>query len=350
MGSKVVSYKVYATSVLSYVMQYVDIPKNLLQLEASCIARVLNIPRNSIPCEVALGLQVVGQPSFPSLRHLAAATLARSWMALRCSSEVEALVVNSMDNIDPFLNDPVKRWAETSMVATMCANYKSIVNLRVPPPSSARSVQAGIYAALCGEADSESIGHCVACRIHTITDEVEATKEDLIASSGIAFKHLQQASQWIVPAGAQAWVKALFNAWTTSYRFGGVVQPCPFCAAEASDSLNHYAKCPVLNFYGSELLPDLWAHGYSMISMHRCLGIDAFLEGPAHLPALLAAWIDAVHWTSLIHSRAQHVDSPIHTLAARLKVFLLRMCKGANRAKVLSDSCRLSAASMSQWT
>ena len=158
------------------------------------------------------------------------------------------------------------------------------------------------------------------------------------------------ASSWVVPAGTQAWVKALFNAWTTSARFGGTARPCPFCRAPSSDSLAHYAKCRVLDFYGSELIPELWLHGYAMKGLLRFLGIDVVFIGPPHLPALVAAWIDAVHWTVIVHARGQHVDEAVHTLAARLKIFLLKMCKGKKSAKILGDLIRPSAAFMSQWT
>ncbi len=50
---KIQSYRVFGISVLTYVMQYAAVPKDLASIESAMIARVLKIPRTAIPNGVA---------------------------------------------------------------------------------------------------------------------------------------------------------------------------------------------------------------------------------------------------------------------------------------------------------
>ena len=65
---------------------------------------------------------------------------------------------------------------------------------------------------------------------------------------------------------------------------------------------------------------------------------------------MLAAWLDAVRWTVLAHARGYHVEEPVKTLAARLKVFAIKFARGSHSTKWITEGIAPSMASMSQWS
>ena len=349
-ATQTLSYRLCAVSVLGYVMQFVQLPKDIVHYEASCIAKVLKIPRNAIPSGIAQHLDLFRLPAFPSLQHLATATMARAWMSLSRSNEAEVVLNESSNSDDRRCIDPVKEWEEKYIVVTMRKVYHSVHSIEQQWVPGSKPVQAIIYAALRGVAPMDTIVGCVANRMLTIVNHDHHSHDDMKVSVNIAMQHIKATSEFVQPSAVQAWTKGLFNAWTTSRRFGGEVRRCPFCFAPNGDSLQHYSSCAPLSFYGAELIPQLWAHGYRMQCVVSFLGADAKFEGPPQLSSLLAAWTDAVHWASLAHTRGYFVESPIQTLASRLKVFLLKFCKGADTTKVMVEAIHPSAASLAAWS
>ena len=156
--------------------------------------------------------------------------------------------------------------------------------------------------------------------------------------------------EYIQPAGVQAWVSALFNVWTTIGRYSVEVADCVFCHSSAGDSICHYSRCSVLSFYGSQLVPHLWEAGYRMQDPMSFLGADAIFDDVQRIAPLIAAWLDAAHWTVLAHTRGHSVEELVKTMAARLKVFLINLCKGAEANKYMAEAIRPHAATTAQWT
>ena len=180
-------------------------------------------------------------------------------------------------------------------------------------------------------------------------DDVDGLS-DKMASAAIAVQHLQSCHRHLQTAGFQAWLKALFNAWATSGRFGGLQHRCCFCSEPKGDSIKHFAKCSVLAFYGNELVPELWARGYRMKGVESFLGADALFHDVDSSSVLLAAWIDAVHCTVTARARSSAANQPLLALAARLRTFGVKFGKGTNSISWLNNGVAPSNSSMSQWT
>ena len=284
---------------------------------------------------------------------LSRATMARAWMTLPCAGEAEAIIQQSTEHMDSLLADPVPEWAATSMVTTMAANYRQIHNLRSLPAADVgrrgRSLQSALYYNLKGSTPEATIVDVMARRLLTLSCG-EGLVVDLAASAKIANKHVMELKGFLHPAGWQAWVRALFNAWLTSGRCGGQPIACAFCQSAASDTLSHYARCHVLAFYGSELIPQLWTDGYQMVGVESFLGADALFSSQNKDAVLLAAWLDAVHSAVMAHSRCQFGGHALQHLAARLRVFPLKFAKNRLATKWLCDHLCPAAASMAQWT
>ena len=105
-----------------------------------------------------------------------------------------------------------------------------------------------------------------------------------------------------------------------------------------------------MSFYGSELVPKLWQHGYRMKDIQSFLGADAIFPEPEWASVVLAAWIDAVHCTAMAYTRGRGHRPTVEHLAARLKTFAVKFAKGAHSTGWLANALCPSNASMQQWT
>ena len=179
--------------------------------------------------------------------------------------------------------------------------------------------------------------------------DLEEGMPDKCVSATILLGHIQACRPHVQPSGVQAWVRAAFNAWTTHGRFGNRF-PCAFCSAPNGDRLEHYALCPVLAFYGQELVPHLWRTGYRMQGVESFLGADAHFPDGDSTSVLLAAWMDAVHTTVIAYGRGLGQGTLVTHLAARLKVYAAKFAKGKQSTKWITEGISPSSASMQQWT
>ena len=100
------AYKVYCTSVLSYIMLYAEVPKHILRIESGMIAKTLKMPCNSIPNIVTYHLDIFNLPPMPDISALGRASMARAWMSLQTSTAAEATIADAEDSMD-FIVDPV---------------------------------------------------------------------------------------------------------------------------------------------------------------------------------------------------------------------------------------------------
>ena len=215
--------------------------------------------------------------------------------------------------------------------------------------AGSRRPQAVAYKLLVGEASVETACSEIASRLCVLDRDVEHGFKDNKASASIAVQHIAACRSHLQLAGCQALIRALFNAWTTNGRFGKA-SGCPFCDASNSDTLAHYAVCPVLCFYGQEIVPGLRKHGYQMSSLESFLGADALFEDTPRGAILLCAWVDAIHHTVIAFGRHQGRGTPSEFLAARLKVFAVKFGRSAFATKTLSEGLSPYSSSMTQWT
>ena len=349
-SSQIQSYRVFGISVLTYVMQYAAVPKDLASIESAMIARVLKIPRNAIPNGVAHHLDALHLPPLPSIVCLGRASMARAWLSLSAASTSEALIASAEDSFEALASNPVEAWMDSSIIATMSSNYSQLHNINEIRLHSHKSPQAALYLALRGPSPTEDITNTMALRILALDGDEAEGMSDKRVSASIILKHVQSCSKHLQPAGVQAWVKALFNAWATSGRFGGHQHRCCFCHAPRGDSLKHFARCSVLAFFGQELVPGLWRRGYNMDGIQSFLGGDAIFDELEPSCLLLAAWLDAVHYSVVAHSRSSSSNPPVQDIAARLRVFGSKFAKGANSVGWINSGISPSSASMSSWT
>ena len=149
-NSQVLSYKAFAVSVLSYIMQFATLPKKLLQDESAMIAKVMKTPRNAITNIAAYHLDLFHLPPLPDLASLGRASMARAWLSLRSSSFVESIVDEASDSFESLFVDPIASWYQHSIVHTMAANYRSVHNLPGLQLFGHKSPQAALYLALRG--------------------------------------------------------------------------------------------------------------------------------------------------------------------------------------------------------
>ena len=196
----------------------------------------------------------------------------------------------------------------------------------------------------------DEIYRVIAQRLLQLDGDDAEGLSDKMASAAIVVQHLQSCHRHLQTAGFQAWLKALFNAWATSGRFGGTQQRCCFCNEAKGDSIKHFSKCSVLSFYSKELVPELWNRGYRMQGVETFLGADALFPEVDSTSVLLAAWIDAVHCTVTARARSSAANQPLLALAARLRSFGTKFGKGQNSIAWLNSGIVPSNSSMAQWT
>ena len=345
--SQVHSYCTYAVSVLTYVMQFAQLPGSMYGDETRHISKVLKAPRNAIPREMAHHMEVLLHKPLPDIQSLARAVMARAWLGFGAASRAEAILSSSLESMDYFV-DPVQDWSQHSIVATMATNFVQVNGICGGLATAARP-QRVAYKELRGDAELASIHRAIAHRLCVLDKDLEAGMPDKCVSATILVGHVQACKPHVQPSGVQAWVRAAFNAWTTHGRFGNRF-PCAFCSAANGDRLDHYASCPVLAFYGRELVPHLWRTGYSMQGIETFLGADAQFPDGASTSVLLAAWIDAVHTTVIAHGRGLGQGTPVTHLAARLKVYAAKFAKGRHSTKWITEGISPSNASMQHWT
>ena len=346
--SQVHSYCTYAVSVLTYVMQFVHLPKQLYGDKTRYLAKVLKTPRNAIPREAAYHLQLVQHKPLPDLHALNRAIMARAWLGFGASNKAEQLLTSSLLDMDFFI-DPVSSWASTSMIATMAANYQYLHTIREVDLQAEPRPQRVAYQLLRGSPDIDAFLHAVAHRLCVLDSDVAEGMHDKKVSAEIVLGHIQCCKPHSQPSGVQAWIRAVFNAWTTHGRYGSE-HPCVFCCAPDGDRLEHYAACTVLAFYGQELVPHLWEAGYRMEGIETFLGADAQFVDLERACVLVASWFDAVHTTAIAYSRGRGHGPPVQYLAARLKVYAIKFGKGSKSMKWLTEGICPSKASMAQWT
>ena len=80
------------------------------------------------------------------------------------------------------------------------------------------------------------------------------------------------------------------------------------------------------------------------------LGADAIFVEAQHHAVLLAAWLDAIHTTAIVHGRNRGVGLPAFALAARLKVFAIKFARGPSSIKWIAEGIAPHRANMDDWT
>ena len=245
------------------------------------------------------------------------------------------------------------------MVANMKLHYDLISGLPVELATSHhRSVQAAFYVALRGEPPLAAIVLVLQRRLLRLElDDIpplavggDGRERGHYAAAHRVVALLPAAATLLHAAGLQGWVRALFGAWNTTARFSGRVRRCPFCCRSSRDRLSHLYSCSALQFMGQQIFPALWLAGYTMTSIESFLGIGADSPMSPFFACLVAAWLDAVHFTVMASKKGTSSGDAARSLGARARVFITKFSKTARANSILCEGIRPNASYLHDWT
>ena len=167
-------------------------------------------------------------PPIPSLNLLAKASMVCAWMRLTSSTNAAAIIHDSTDLEDYFFVDPVKNWADECMVSVIEKQYMLVHNIvEMPEVLNAIFLQSAVYKAMMGDTVSDDVAKVIGSRLQSLSkDSIALTA--LLPLGRNALEQIISAKTLLNAAGIQAAVKAYFNAWCTSARFGAAPKHCVF--------------------------------------------------------------------------------------------------------------------------
>ena len=87
-----------------------------------------------------------------------------------------------------------------------------------------------------------------------------------------------------------------------------------------------------------------------MTSVDSFLGVDANSPMSPFFACLVAAWLDAVHYTVMASKRGTSSGDAARTIGARARVFITKFAKNAKANSILCDGIRPNASHLSDWT
>ena len=266
-------YNMFAASVLSFILQFMEPTKQLLTMEREMLQLLTAGPRHAYPPAALFVLKRLGLPA--QFEHFECVSIAARTRAVTqtCTTFDDALckIQIAKQTIDAYFQPPLQQWHKQAMVQQMedaRQQFKALFAVALQDGISAsRRKNKGLQAICVG------IWH----NARVDFDPTPMLAKRVRRFSNIDCESLQVRLQRTIdilrrsvpPSTVAAVLRTWLNGWCTSRRFSQEVLPCRFCSTE-TDALEHYLVCPAVitgwtTRFG-KVFPDTSADAFLMVS------------------------------------------------------------------------------------
>jgi hypothetical protein len=245
-------YRIYGVSVLGYLLQLAEPPKQAFALERRALQYFTHGPWQALPNEGLLALADLGFREEPrAIRDISVAsrfrTAEQSTVFLNCLS----MINEAPDDIEALLHPRTVPWADGSMIVALLDARKTVFRLPSPPALLPHfDLQFRTRAALRANRPRAWPG------ILRKRLERHFPPSDCLHLVQIVMANLIRANALLKPAIVMASLRMICNGLLTAARFQGGLCPCKLCGSDEGDTVEHLIHCtaitlPFANAIGS---------------------------------------------------------------------------------------------------
>jgi exonuclease III len=324
----VLSYSIYGTSVLGYLMQLCRIPRDILRMEARLLQYFTHGPWNATPSSCLLALCDLGFPKEPaSLAEANSAAMLRAASASGAFPAATALVALHPTDPDALLVPRMQPWYATTAIMQLKGNHDSFQNkypeFRFSPVDSLQQ-----RARVClRDARPSPWDELLRRRVlRWLPDGAPDAVEHIHCNIAAACKILP-------PRVVFSTIRLINNGVATSRRFQESPLDCHLCGWTEGDCLEHYLHCEELVIFATRHLPNI---GWRFGPLHGVLRSMLLIE--LTTPVLVATVIanDLLVTTLATITQGSVIASPVQHFSARLRA-LARQSNTIRRALIRED-------------
>jgi hypothetical protein len=310
----VLSYSIYSTSVLGYLMQLSRIPRDILRMEARLLQYFTHGPWNATPSSCLLALRDLGFPKEPA--SLAEANSAAMLRAAAASSAFPAAIAPAAlhpTDPDALLAPRLLPWIDTTAIMQMKANSDSF---RGRFPGFLLSPH-------------DTLQHRARC---CLRDSRPSPWDELLRRRALrwfpdcaphAVEHIHcnivAACKILPPRVVFSTIRLINNGVATSRRFQEQPLNCHLCGWIEGDCIEHYIHCEELLIFVTRHLPNIgWRFGPVHGTLRSMLSIElptAELVATVVSNDLLVTALATITQGSVIASPEQHFSARLRALS-----------------------------------
>jgi hypothetical protein len=281
-------FRSHVASITSHILQFAPPSRELLQIEAACLAVVTKTPARAVPLAVLSRLKEFGlATNFPSIGILGEAAayraMASSGVYLSMMAELARARRSRYANISPYL----RWWTRAGVMGHLTKVKEHVEFVACTLPVETYGIQRWAMKHLQSNIPISTLDDCLSKRLSTLL------KEEVSAAQAAMVRTRIRAAKSAVPQCAVASVlRTICNAWTTTGRFPGPTASCPFgCGAPEGDKILHFACCPSLRVMWGEVCPGVTAFFGALTASHITL-TSALMSESEVVMAII--WTDVV--------------------------------------------------------
>jgi hypothetical protein len=235
-------YHVFGASVLGYLLQLAEPPKQAFALERRILQYLTHGPWHALPNEGLLALGDLGFRDEPrAIRDVSIAaryrTAEQSVVFLSCCR----LINDAPNDLDALLHPRQVPWADESVIAALCEARRCVLRLPSPPALLPHfDLQFRTRAAL--RANRPRAWPAILRRRlerHFPPADCQALVQTVMANLVRANALLNQAL--VLPT-----LRLICNGLLTAARFQGGLCPCKLCGSEEGDTVEHLMHCTAI--------------------------------------------------------------------------------------------------------
>jgi hypothetical protein len=281
-------HRSHVASVTSHILQFAAPSKELLRVEASCLAVVTKTPANALPIQVLTRLREYGMSTnFTSLAVTGTASAYRALMNSevypKMTAELARARASRHGNLSPYL----RWWTQAGILGFLAQTKEHVEFVACALPLEIFGLQRWAAKLLHSSFPVANLDICMAKRLSTFL-RVETSA----ASAATARTRIFEARGSVPQCSIASALRTIFNAWTTSGRFSGTTAVCPFgCGAIAADRFSHFPGCSSLRELWQEVCPGV-APFFQNLALNQITLIAPLMSPEEVVMAIL--WSDVV--------------------------------------------------------
>ena len=264
LNTAVSCYNVYGASTLSHVAQFRAPSVDINNIEQGVLATICSAPKNALPRACLGNLTKLGFRSQVIILDTMSLA-ARCRVAMTGSSHGAAVRL-----LDEAIEQSETPWAipkhqmTGSMIKSIEKAYYTVHNIyhinledlhKNKPHTFTQVIKKKLM-----EDNKYSIEHFLTARVRKWLQLDASSVLDVDALAQLLLRNFKNASRILPQHVCSAFLKTIGNAWITSGRLGGTVDPCIFgCGRPQGDTVSHLVHCPCFRAAARPYMPPHYA-------------------------------------------------------------------------------------------
>ena len=239
-------FNMLVTSTLSYVWQFVPLPRKFTNFEKSAVDRAFHLPGGSVPPIMLKSTQLLkGGRSLACASRSSRAARLRTYFKLPDRSAMEDITLRALQSDYASMDPTRKHWLDNSIFNSLKKEFDEYTKSFgiVPAGTPPQKLQRLFFDNFPFNPLPEIQG-IISHKLKLY--RVEKTDAELRTLAAASIQLVQLALSQLPLWAASPVIRLMFGGWPFSARFGKHDAPCRFCQSAKGDSVQHFAECPVV--------------------------------------------------------------------------------------------------------